>query len=78
MPPFPRGVELTKYNKYFGTSGLQDCLRVFSTFSMEFIHNQTYLMHLFPWSLGGQTMEWVSRLLIGIKTFHEIANMFIQ
>ena len=35
-------------------------------------------MHLFPRSLGGQAMEWFSHIPSGIKTFDEIANLFIQ
>ena len=77
MPPFPR-VELPKYDKYFGTTNPQDHLWEFGALSMEFMHNQTYLMHLFPRSLGGQAMEWFSHLPPGIKTFDEIANLFIQ
>lgn len=45
---------------------------------MEFIHDQTYLMHLFPRSLGGQALEWFSHLPPGIKTFDEIATSFVQ
>ena len=78
MPPFPRGVELPKYDKYFGTTDPQDHLREFGALSMEFMHNQTYLMRLFPRSLGGQAMEWFSHLPPGIKTFDEMANLFIQ
>ena len=56
MPPFPRGVELPKYEKYFGTTDPQDHLWEFGVFSMEFMHNHTYLMCLFPSSLGGPAM----------------------
>ena len=78
MPPFPKGVELPKYEKYLSTSDPQDHLREFGALSMEFMHDTTYLMHLFPRSLGGSTMEWFSRLPTGIKTFDEIANLFLQ
>ena len=78
MPPFLRGVELPKYDKYFGTTNPQDHFLEFSALSMEFMHNQTYLMHLFPTSLGGQPMDWFSHFPIGIKTFDEIANLFVQ
>ena len=61
MPRFPKGVELPKYDKYLGTANPQDHLRDFDALSMEFIHDQTYLMHLFLRSLGGSTMEWFSR-----------------
>ena len=39
MPPFLRGVELPKYEKYFGTTNPQDHLREFGALSMEFMHN---------------------------------------
>ena len=78
MPPFPRGVELPKYDKYFGTTDPQDHLRKFGALSMEFIHDQTYLMHLFPRSLGGQALEWFSHLPPSIKTFDEISTSFVQ
>ena len=48
MPTFPRGVELPKYDKYLGTTDPQDHLWEFCAFSMEFMHDQTYLMYLFP------------------------------
>ena len=78
MPPFPKGVELPKYDKYLGTSDPQDHLWEFGALSMEFIHDQTYLMRLFPRSLGGPAMEWFSRLPSGIKSFDEIATLFLQ
>lgn len=52
MHPFPRGVELPKYEKYFRTTNPQDYLQEFGALSMDFMHDQTYLMHLFPRSLG--------------------------
>ena len=78
MPPFSKGVELPKYEKYMGTFDPEDHLREFGAFSMEFIHNQTYLMHLFHQSLGGPAMECISQLPTGIKSFYEIANLFLQ
>ena len=78
MPPFLGGVELPKYEKYFGTTNPQDHLQEFGSLTMEFMHNQTYLMHLFPRILGSQAMEWFSHLTLGIKTFDEIANLFIH
>ena len=76
MPHFPKGVELPKYDKYLGTLDPQDHLREFGALSMEFIHDQNYLMHFFLCSLRGSSMEWFSRLPIGIKTFDEITNLF--
>lgn len=45
---------------------------------MEFMHDQTYLMRLFPRSLGGQTMEWFASLPKGIKMFEELIQLFLQ
>lgn len=44
---------------------------------MEFVHDTTYLKHLFPRSLGGQAMEWFSKLPFTIKTFDQLASIFI-
>ena len=78
MPSFPPGVALPKYDKYVGTTDPQDHLREFGALSTEFMHNMTYLMRLFPRSLGGQALEWFSHLPQGLKTFDEISNLFIQ
>lgn len=44
IPPFLRGGELPKYDKYFGTTNPQDHVLEFGALSMEFMHNQTYLI----------------------------------
>lgn len=44
--------------------------------SMEFVHDETHLMWLFPRSLSGQSMEWFSRLPSRIKSFEELLNRF--
>ena len=78
MPPFPIKVELPKYDKYFGTTNPQDHLWEFSALSMEFMDNKTYLMCLFPRSLGGKAMKWFSHFPTSIKMFDEISNLFFQ
>lgn len=78
MIPFPQHCEIPKYDKYDGRSDPQDHIREFCTMSMEFSHDETYLMRLFPRSLNGQSMEWFSRLPSGIKSFEEIVNKFIS
>ena len=78
MPPFPRGVGLAKYEKYFGISDPQDHLRESNALAMEFMQNKIYIIFLFPQSLGVQAMEWFSRFPIGIKIFDEIANIFVN
>lgn len=78
MPPFPKGVEIPKYDKYLGTLDPQDHLHEFDALSMEFVHDQTYLLHLFPHSLGGPTIEWFSQFPLGIKIFDQLAKLFLQ
>lgn len=46
--------------------------------SMEFAHYESYLMHLFPRSLNGKSMEWLLRLPSEIKSFEELVNRFIS
>ena len=45
--------------------------------TLEFAHEDTYLMHLFPRSLGAHSMEWLSKITPPVKTFEELINLFI-
>ncbi len=63
MLPFPRDIEVSKYEKYDGNGDPHDHVRNFYTISMDFMDEDTYLMRLFPRTLGGQTMEWFTKLL---------------
>lgn len=45
---------------------------------MEVTYNESYLMHLFPQSLVGSTMDCFSQLPPSIKTFQEIIDKFID
>ena len=58
MPPFPKRVEMPKYDKYDRNFDPQDHVSEFFTQSMDFIHEPTYLMHFFPRSLGGLAVHW--------------------
>lgn len=60
-----------------GKSNPQDHLREFCVMSIEFMHNTTYLMRLFPRSLGGKAMDWFSKLPPGIKMFQDLASNFV-
>lgn len=42
------------------------------------MHEPTYLMRLFPWSLGGSSIHWFSKLTPTIKTFEELIKLFYQ
>ena len=48
MIPFPHNYDFPKYDKYNGRSDPIDHVREFCTMSLEFTHNDTYLMRLFP------------------------------
>lgn len=45
---------------------------------MEFAHEDTYLMRLFPKSLSGLAMEWFSKLPPGIRSFIELVDKFFS
>lgn len=78
MAPFPPNSEIPKYDKYNGKSDPRDHIREFCTMSLDFAHNDTYMMRLFPRSLGGQTMEWLSKLTPHIKSFEELVNKIVS
>lgn len=78
MPLFPSRIEIPKFDIYDGNSDPQDHVQELCALCMEFMHKQTYLMCLFPRSLGRQDMEWFSSLLVGIKYFEELVELFLQ
>ena len=55
----------------------QDHVKEFCVACIKVAHNETYLMRLFPQSFGGQTMEWFSKLPLGIKSFNELVDIFV-
>ena len=78
MPPFPRGFETPKFEKYRGKGDPRDHVREFHTACLEVAYEDTYLMRLFPQSLGGTTTSWFSRLPGGIRTFEELIQKFLS
>lgn len=78
MAPFSQHCEIPKYDEYDRKSDPQDHIREFCSMSMEFAHDETYLMHLFPRSLNGQSIEWFSKLTSRIKSFEELMDRFIS
>ena len=64
MVPFLPHFQVPKFDKYKGNMDPQDHVREFCVACIEVAHNETYLMRLFPRSLGGKTMEWFSKLPI--------------
>ena len=53
MVSFPRDIEVPKYDKYDGNGDPHDHVHHFYTLSMDFIHEDTYLLQLLPRSLRG-------------------------
>lgn len=47
LPPFPRGLEIPKFDKYLGNSDPQYHIWEFYAQCMEFMQEKTYLMRLF-------------------------------
>ena len=78
MPPFPKDIEVLKYEKYDGNGDPYDHVRHFYAISMDFMHEDSYLMHLFPRSLRGKAMEWFTKLTPPLNTFDKLAQFFIQ
>jgi hypothetical protein len=78
MIPFPKHCEIPKFDRYNEKTDPIDHVREFRNMSLEFAHEDTYLMRLFPPSLGGQSMEWLSKITPPINTFEELINKFIS
>ena len=78
MIPFPKHCEIPKFDRYNGKTDPIEHVRDFRNMSLEFAYEDTYLMRSFPRSLGGQSMEWLSKITPPIKTFEELINQFIS
>ncbi|GLJ07896.1 hypothetical protein SUGI_0076310 [Cryptomeria japonica] len=78
MPPFPTHFVTPKFDKYRGKGDPKAHIRQFFTACIEVATKETYLMRLFPQSLGDQAMEWFSQLPPGIKSWGDLAEAFIQ
>lgn len=60
MPPFPPHFETPRFDKYRGKGDVRDYVQELFTTCIEVVHEDTYLMHLFPKSLGGTALKWFS------------------
>lgn len=78
MLPFPRDIEVPKYDKYNGNGDPHNHVKHFYAIIMYFMHEDIYPMRLFPRSLRGQAMEWFTKLTPPLKMFDELAQWFIQ
>ncbi len=71
---FPRDVDIPKYDKYDGKKDPHNHIRQFYALSMDFMHDNTYLMQSFPRSLNGQAMEWFTKITLPLKSFVELVK----
>lgn len=78
MPPFPPHFETLKFDKYRGKGDPRDHIREFFTSCIEVANEETYLLRLFPKSLGGPALEWFSHLPPKINSWGELAELFIS
>lgn len=62
MSTFPPHFDLPKFDRYRGKGDPSDHIREFFTICIEVTYEDTYLMRLFPKSLRGSTLEWLSHL----------------
>lgn len=78
MVPFPRDIEVPKYDKYDGNGDPHDHVHQFYTLSMDFVHEDTFLLRLFPRSIRDQAMEWFTKISPPLQTFDELVRCFTQ
>ena len=76
MVPFPRDIDIPKYDKYDGNGDPHDHVWHFYTLSIDFMHEDTFFTRLFPRSLWGQAMEWFTNLSSTLNFFDELAQFF--
>ena len=78
MPPFPKHFEAPRFEKYHGKGNHVDHIRELCASYTKLSDEPTYLMRLFPSSLGGPALEWYSKLPGTIKSWSELAKKFIS
>lgn len=70
---------MSKFDKYKGTKDPKAHLQYFYTHYQEFMHNDNYLMRLFPRSLQGIALDWFMGLKKGsIKSFAQLLEDFVS
>lgn len=75
--PFPPHFETPKFDRYRGKGDPRDHIKEFFMACIEVAIEYTYLMRLFPKSLGGSALEWFSHLPLTITSWGDIAEHFI-
>ncbi len=78
MPPFQKHFEAPRFEKYRGKGNPIDHIREFCASCIELSDEPTYLMRLFPHSLGGLALEWYSKLPGNIKSWSELVDKLIS
>lgn len=77
MPCSPPTFKVSKFDNYKGKGDPKYHIREFLSACIEVVYNDTYLMHLFPHSLIGQSMERFKCLPLGVKSFGELVEKFV-
>lgn len=77
IPPFPPHFETPKFDKYKRKGDPRDHIRYFFTPCIEVVHEDTYILRLFPKSLGEPALEWFSHLPPRITSWGKLAKLFI-
>lgn len=76
--PFPKNFEISKFDKYKGRGDPQDHLQELYMHFQEVLHDDNYLLHLFPQICIGQELEWFMCLpRVSISTFANLLEKFI-
>ena len=72
MLPFPKDIEVPKYEKQDGNGDPHDHVRHFYAISIDFMHEDSFLMCFFPRSIREKAMEWFTKLSPPLKTFDDL------
>ena len=79
LQPFPNKFDMPKFEKYKGKGDPRDHVKYFYMACQEVSYSDNYLIRLFPKSLGGQALEWFTRLPRGsIFTWLELIERFVR
>ena len=78
MPPFPKHFKAPRFEKYRRKGNPIDHICEFCVSCTKLSDDPTYLMRLFPHSLGGPALELYSKFLDSIKSWSKLADRFIS
>ncbi|KAH9323714.1 hypothetical protein KI387_018353, partial [Taxus chinensis] len=77
--PFPPSFEIPKFDKYKSKGDPREHVKEFYMQCQEVAYRDTYLLRLFPQSLGGQALDWFFHLPKGsVTTFTDLSEKFVK